>query len=100
MSAWAKPGVKCVCIDADPYGGEWYGIAPVVGETYVFIEHRGTPVKEPCGTFSTLAGVPINYGGRVWICRFRPLITLEDDIAAHFEVHLKTDHREPAKADA
>lgn len=71
---WAKPGVKCVCINAHCYYGSWYGVAPVEGGTYVFVAF-GNPGSQPTGHFETVDGTPVHNGGCIWISRFRPLIT-------------------------
>jgi len=61
-------------VDDSAYGGTWAGLAPIEGQVYVFVEHRGVTTF-PNGAFQTLNGLPLNGGGRLWIKRFQPLIT-------------------------
>lgn len=67
---WAKPGVKCVCIDDSWLPGSGGKDEFVVsGETY---------------TISSVNGRSLNLVGirpSKWISRFRPLVSLEDDIS-------------------
>ena len=96
MISWAKPGVKCVCIDASPY--ESPGHPPLFGWP---IERRVYTVKAVGQFHPHYDGVmlqiaelanPALIDGRDcgWdIRRFRPLITRtqEDDVAL-FRHHL------------
>lgn len=86
MSAWAKPGVKCVCIDADPKGG--IGHTLVHQSVYTIdgvFELRGTP-----GVWLVEVRSEHETGG-FRLERFRPLITEADDLAL-FTHHLNTQH--------
>jgi len=79
MSAWAKPGVKCVCVD-----GEWQSLS-------TFCDTSGPKKDEVC----TITAVR-NHRGGVWVCiagypqselfdlpSFRPLVsrTQEQDLS-------------------
>ncbi len=78
--SWAKPGVKCVCIDSAPRGTS-EGIPawiPVEGEIYTvsFVYHRGDGK-------SGLVLVEQTDNRRFYeITRFRPLVTktIEQDV--------------------
>ena len=86
MSGWAKPGVKCVCVDAD-----FYGRTPVlsVGSVYVVkkVAMLSGSVRHGFEHLCVeLEGVrnPFNDEGD-WLAvdRFRPIVTktLSEDIA-------------------
>lgn len=91
MSSWAKPGVKCVCVDADPDKGRcWHGTAPVVGRTYTIVRIKGFGYDgSPVAIFGG-----INNGAPVRIARFRPLVTKtqEQDIAMFKAMLAPTPH--------
>lgn len=88
MSSWAKPGVRCVCVDDGPCGPGAYwepGEEPIVGVAYtierVWTDLDGEVVME----FIELKRSAhshmdwseyVGYGAY----RFRPLITQEDDV--------------------
>lgn len=78
MSAWAKPGVKCVCVD----GGDKPALC--TGAVYEIIG-----LKEFLGRLYVEVDVkPDVTGDRHYlVARFRPLITLDQDIAL-FAHHL------------
>lgn len=79
MSAWAKPGVKCVCVEFTPIyiGARPHPADPVDGGVYTIL---GVWHDED-GTFLQLAECDGDYGYE--ISDFRPLITRsqEDDVA-------------------
>jgi len=76
MSAWAKPGVKCVCVDDSP---SIYGACDLeVGRIYVITARMETPF----GVGINVAGARSKaLGFHLW--RFRPLVTKtqEQDVA-------------------
>lgn len=78
MSAWAKPGVKAVCVNTVPDAGRrWHTVAPVEGRTYTI--HRvtvGPYSGKPCAIFEGL-----NNGFPLRLDRFRPLTTQDKDVA-------------------
>lgn len=92
MSAWAKPGVKCVCVDAVMQGpsplerGAVYELASIIPAQPAFIGRYRAPAANV-----RLKGVsnPYNSTGTFAVERFRPLITRtqEQDVAA-FHHHL------------
>ena len=89
VPSWARVGAKVVCVDTSP--GDWNGRGGfVAGEiytlTWVWTHRNGTPVCAVSAFPRSIAR----------ISRFRPLITIEDDIATHFRQHL--DVREPVEA--
>lgn len=85
MSAWAKPGVKCVCVGGGRKPG-WperindlgYRGKPKIGDICVV---TGTSWVEPYGLFLKLEGYPRNQS--FLAAAFRPLITKtqEQDVA-------------------
>jgi hypothetical protein len=86
LPSWARVGAKVVCINADGFGCNWWGAYPVKGNQYT-ISGYGPD-------FDTFMLAEIG-GNAEWSCyRFRPLVTLEEDIANHFQVHL--DHTTPS----
>ena len=81
MSSWAKPGVKCVCIDDDTRGFK-YSAMPKSGEIYTIraVEYYQWPsIGGGLGVHldEVTRSVPVPFG----ISRFRPLISQFDDIA-------------------
>lgn len=90
MSAWAKPGVKCVCVDASNWNAtddrnlSWAEL-PVEGELYVIrevVNFGGLAGLRLVGINNPL--IPCVYGEIAFnVSRFRPLITRsqEDDVA-------------------
>jgi hypothetical protein len=81
MSAWAKPGVKCVCVNLGPNVDGKLPNGLVLNGVYTI---RSIDLRHPNG----LVGVHLverqsasSYG--YWLDRFRPLITRsqEDDVA-------------------
>lgn len=77
IPSWVKIGVQCVCVD-DSRG---------------FASKR--PVELQRGAVYTVRDVRIGCLGLEGLrayydsSRFRPLVTLEDDIKAHFSQHLR-----------
>lgn len=85
LPSWAVPGRKVVCVDANNTNGYvWHDNPPVKGEVYtisgVFIDRIvGVAVdliEKPRPIASGLAGCHLGYS----ITRFRPVVTLEDDM--------------------
>lgn len=93
MSAWAKPGVKCVCVDA---AGTWGPDAPIENAVYtvrrVWVDEDGDTVmdfvelqrrQEACEAWGRQLGY--------FVHRFRPLITrTQEQDLEHFLPLLKT----------
>lgn len=101
---WARVGAKCVCVDAsgtNPFadGSGWREDAPTVGAIYTISatwidEGTGAPVAEfvelqRSSRSCDIHGAVLGYG----IYRFRPLVTLEDDITTYFAELLTTPVR-------
>lgn len=78
MSSWARPGMKCVCVDADspPQSGVWQGDRLVAGSTYTIVAVTSSPVGL-VGVKLLEADTPNPFG--YWLARFRPIVTQEDD---------------------
>jgi hypothetical protein len=76
MSSWAKPGVKCVCIDASGRVNgvqyEWRGDAPIAGETYTIRRVWAAPGGDAVMDFVELQRLTDGLGYGVY--RFRPLV--------------------------
>ncbi len=81
MAHWARPGVKCVCIEGGPWFGGRTEDGPEKGEVCTITEVSG-------GGWLTLAEYDSNDGFAV--CCFRPLVSQEDDVAL-FTHHLITE---------
>ena len=105
IPSWAVRGRLIVCIresckrEASSYQAKC--TMPKLGETYTIRHVMGTPAG--VGVWLEEIVNPIGNPAKGWggesgfhlVC-FRPLVTLEDDIAAHFRQHL--DVREPVGA--
>lgn len=88
MSSWAKPGVKCVCVDGRPHriGGRPARYAALPSEGVIYTVQSVRPYRWSCGTVGIgidlaevrreVDGQPVPFG----ISRFRPLITQEQDV--------------------
>lgn len=72
---WAKPGVKCICVDVSGFLCHLDWPVPVKGVIYVI------EALHPDDGSLLLQGLSVH--GDNWFSgwRFRPLITLEDDIS-------------------
>lgn len=98
MSAWAKPGVKCVCVGDLSHLGVDYGLlTPVVGQTYTVraVELRlgpnggvGLLFEEVVNSSMLLTNGAVDEPS-FDVCDFRPLVSIESD-AALFRHHLNT----------
>ena len=102
MSAWAKPGVKCVCVRTAPEAFRVAGaVYPVVGEVYtvrkVVITTIGTHKGEPAILLVEIVNSPVinsqlgfdsSLEAAMAIDAFRPLVTKSqsEDVAlfAHY----------------
>jgi hypothetical protein len=69
VSAWARPGVKCVCVDDAPRDSR----QPMV------VKGRQYEIESVHDRSCTLFGV--DDGQFYWLDRFRPLVTQQDDVA-------------------
>lgn len=92
MSAWARPGVKCVCVDDRPAVKSGVTTSYLVkGNTYVISSVQSETLRHyrtlQVGTIISvkLSGIDTRTGYNLE--RFRPLITQSDDIAL-FAHHL------------
>lgn len=90
MSAWAKPGVKCVCVDDEPRAGtEWRGDRPTVGAIYTIRSIFCGPAGGLSASFFELErsnSSKADYPGQLvgyYLDRFRPIVTKtqEQDVA-------------------
>lgn len=77
MSAWARPGVKCVCVDAS--GGR-SGDRLKVGAVYTVIEMMSYEDDFGQRGIRVVEATSDHYSGAYRLSRFRPLITQEDDV--------------------
>jgi len=85
IPAWARVGAKVVCVD-DSRGDANHAPGYVKGAVYIISDVWVVGATPAC----RLTAFP---RGDARLNRFRPLITIEDDIATHFRQHL--DVREP-----
>lgn len=87
MSAWAKPGVKCVCVKWDEeaaWAADAFGVAPLtLNQTYTIRDC----VDRPGGLGLLLVGIN-NAGNPLFdfemaykAVRFRPLVSQSKDVA-------------------
>lgn len=100
VAHWARPGVRCVCIDDEPKGAKWATEeeAPLRGCIYTikdaFIDDDGwltfdlIEIERDQVSIEFWSGRRIGYAA--W--RFRPLVTRtqSQDIAEHFKKLLNT----------
>lgn len=88
MSAWAKPGVKCVCIKGgqlNSRGMTLVGSMPQVQNVYTITEVR---YCSRCGVLLVLAEFPDVGNGNGWeATHFRPLITKTQEQDVGLFVH-------------
>ena len=91
MSTWAKPGVKCVCVDASPdFYGEQSGLAQ--GQVYTV---KGDGGRDAFGVFGIrlveIATRFDRYGLGFNVNRFRPIVTrTQEQDLEHFLPLLNT----------
>lgn len=98
MSSWARPGVKCVCIDPKPLPNTWRnGTLPPKGTV---VDIVGTvPSLTGRSTFNVIIKGHPNFSAR-WGCeigwrheRFRPFVppkTQEEDVALFRQIVAQT----------
>lgn len=88
LPSWARVGAEVIYVDDSPgrLGGE---DVMKVGQTYVLRAVTDEFAEPAC----RVHGDGLRSYEFMALSRFRPLITLEDDIATHFRQHL--DVREP-----
>lgn len=97
IPAWCRVGAKVVCVDDRPH----CAVAHLSrGQVYTVREIAIDPGR-PSGLILREVRNPIWRDGQEYgylITRFRPLVTEQDDLEAHFNQFLKhtTDHRERA----
>jgi hypothetical protein len=81
MSSWAKPGVKCVCVDDTWPAGSWYGVEALpTRRTEYTIRSLVDCAGVPCCRLEEIVNAPLDYQEGVVeaafaLSRFRPLIT-------------------------
>lgn len=95
IPSWARVGAKVVCI-RDLWEGRrlLWAPKPIIGSIYT-ISMVGASHNE-WGNFGIMLDELKSYPYGYEIEAFRPLITQQDDIAAHFAHHL--DQRAPENA--
>lgn len=100
IPSWCRVGAKVVCIEL--LARVYAETVPVVGETYTIRDVRD--YGDVVGILvSEIRNAVANYDeGDLEPCfiieAFRPLITLEDDLKAHFEQHLRAPSNQKADA--
>ena len=88
MNAWAKPGVKCVCVVAGPIGPALNEIC-TIKEVKPFDDGLYLVLSE-YGWVHTDLGTSVERRRPLFrVDRFRPLVSQEDDLAL-FRHHLNT----------
>lgn len=107
MSAWARPGVKCVCVNSFGSIGPGGETVPVVGKTYTIrdvLDDHPT-YRIPGIRLDEIVNAPRQYDEgyeEVWFAiegYFRPLVppkSLEEDIALFTPLLNTTKERQPA----
>ena len=106
IPSWARVGAKVVCVATWRRQTEYHEQGPVSGEIYTIREVGALHLHEPGVVCVRLVEIknrclkyrdmPAGWEPAFRLSRFRPLITIEDDIATHFRQHL--DVREPVEA--
>jgi hypothetical protein len=105
LPSWARVGAKVVCVDAACRPGRFWrpSEAPVQGKIYTVAAAFFNPAGEPRIHLVELQRSPetikvLGYLAGYRVERFRPLITLEDDLEAHFRILLRqpVSDKEPA----
>jgi len=87
LPIWARPGVKVVCVDDSNQDDGRHDRKIVAGGIYVIRETMISNLGNPGVRLVGIAGSINRFSGREtgWhIHRFRPLVSIEDDLAAHF----------------
>lgn len=102
MSTWAKPGVRCVCIDSGHAWDRsvsiwarllyWRSGGPALNE----ICKINLVVRQDCDIWLGFVGYYCIYE----ISGFRPLVTLDKTVEADTELFLKIAHQAPALNEA
>jgi hypothetical protein len=98
IPSWAVKGARVVCVE-DLWAGRCTGwiTPPCVGTIYTIEGVTAQSCNEWRGPFVTLVEIDSEpYGFE--LSAFRPLITLEDDLEAHFRILLRqpVSDKEPA----
>lgn len=98
IPSWAVRGAKVVCVDAFIDAARHHKIIVPLVQNEVYTIREVTPRPDGVGILldeivneKSVVFPDLEYAYRIQ--RFRPLIALEDDIANHFEIHLRNDHR-------
>ena len=98
VPGWVKVGAKCVCIkrgawtnglnpgEVDPVYGDILTIRDVTHGRHGLVFLRFNEIMNPVCRWDRFAGEPSE--ARYLVDNFRPIVTLEDDIKAHFSQHL------------
>ena len=91
LPSWARVGAKVVCVDAACRPGRFWrpSEAPTQGNIYTVAAAFFNPAGDPRIHLVELQRSPetikvLGYLAGYRVERFRPLITLEDDLEAHF----------------
>ena len=95
IPAWARIGAKVACIDA--YWNGWTTGLPLTKDaTYTIVDvvYTGGRYPDVCG-YSLLLKETTNPSGGIGfgVERFRPLVSLESDLTAHFNALLHTPQK-------
>lgn len=96
IPSWAIRGAKIVRVEPVYAARHAASVVPVVGQTYtireVFLAKGGRPAVRLVEITCSWSDAR-NYE-RGWVLsHFRPLVSLQDDISAHFEQHLRSPHK-------
>jgi hypothetical protein len=103
VPSWARKGAKVVCIGGwEHRGGYGDEVLPEVGETYTIRTVEFSLDGDVCLRLEEIVNARRSYSTgldecQFYVGRFRPLVTLEDDVKTHFAQYLKTDHRATEK---
>lgn len=98
IPAWARVGAKVVLMNDEPGPLNSGPLLCQRGDIYTLIEVTDRFDAPACRARRDESGWEHRADDWALISRFRPLVSIEDDIATHFAQHL--DHRAPEKADA
>lgn len=106
IPSWARVGAKVVCVQgSQPRPNSTYDLRstmPIVGEVYTLRHVMATP--KGAGVWLEEIVNPIGNPAKGWngetgfhLSCFRPVKTIEDDIATHFEALLRAPQLEDAQ---
>lgn len=95
IPSWCRVGAKVVCVDSSRLGGFGDETYPVEGDIYTIRDVTCGPRGAACVRLEEVVNVPRSYRtgyleARFRLSRFRPLVSQQDDIEAHFSRFLET----------